>query len=266
MARQKNAVHEALVNRNIVITAIVIVLAGAGLTWCGIRLLEVEGCPKWVGELTKELGTAAFGIGIIALMWELAARRAFMSEILATVDISDDIEEQGLVQIAGDYLRVPWSEMFTETAAFDMFVSYGRTWTSANAVHLQEMADRGVPMRIMFPDPGNAQVVAELSIWFRTTTEDLRSRISGSISKFGELARRAGANVQIRLTTTSPLFTMYLFTRVVVFTTHSHRPLPAPVPTFIAKEGKALYTFFRAEFEHLWGNATPSQAAEVKKS
>ncbi len=259
MARQNNAVHEALVNRNIILAAGVIVLVGAVMTWGGIRLLDVEGCPKWVGELTKELGTAAFGIGIIALMWELTARRAFMSEILATVDLSEDIEGQGIIHVSDAYLRVPWPEMFKETRTFDVFFSYARTWTNANALHLQEMADRPVPMRVLLPDPEDARVVGELALWYRTSADDIQGRIRGAIAHYTQLAGRPNAKIEMRLTKRCPLFTVYLFTQVVVFTTHSHRPAPTPVPTVIAKAGKPLYAFFQDEFNYLWAEATPPQ-------
>jgi hypothetical protein len=267
MPRQKKAVHEALVNRNVVIVASAVVIVGAVVTYGAIKLGDTDWCSKTLSELLKEVGTAAFGIGILALMWEVAARRAFMSEILATVDLADDVEDNGLLSITFEYLQgVPWPDLFRESDSFDLFVSYARTWTKANEMHIQGMVDRGSRVRVLLPDPDDLRIVTELATWFRTTPDDVKSRISGAIKHYLALAGRANAKVDVKLAASCPLFTAYLFPRVVVFTTHSHRPAPAPVPTFIAVSGKPLYTFFRNEFEHLWAAArSPQNTGEAQE-
>jgi hypothetical protein len=256
--RPKNTLHKSLVNRNIIIAAIIAVVAGACMAAIGVLLSDYSWCPKVVAELTKEVGTAVFSIGILALIWELAARREFMHEIMATVDLSDDIEEHGLQRITFEYLQgVPWPELFRNTDTFDIYVSYARTWTKANAVHLNEMADRGVAVRVLLPNPDDDRVTAELAVWYLTNATELRERVRGAVRHFTELADRPKAKVEVRLTNSCPLFTTYFFSRSAVFTTHSHRPAPAPVPTFIAEVGKPLYDFFKVEFNHLWDGATP---------
>src|SRR5947209_6386680 len=99
-----------LVNRQVVVTSFGIALMGALILCAG---LEIQTTWPVSHELVKELGAAAFGIGVLALVWELTARRAFMREVLDSVNMAEDLEEARVKMVCWKYtLDVPWTDFF----------------------------------------------------------------------------------------------------------------------------------------------------------
>src|SRR5690606_22355387 len=96
-------------------------------------------------------------------LWELGARRAFLDEAMELAKVGGDVHRAGLTAVTLDYLEFPWKEWFATTHQVDILVSYGATWSHANQPSIASLAERGIPVRLVLPDPEDERVLGELA-------------------------------------------------------------------------------------------------------
>jgi hypothetical protein len=258
MSRQSQ-LPKKVVTREVIIFALVLGLIGFGLLRSSYEMLDSWGTWR---DTIREVGTTVIGLGVISLVWELGARRAFMREVLHSVDLAEQIEEAGLQRIVWKYnLEIPWADLFAESDQLDVFVSYARTWRNSNLTNLEGLARKKQGrIRVILPDPFDERTADELARRFNLTIDETRRRIIEAATDYRAIKDRfpGGAIIDCYFVQACPVTTMYIFSDRAVLSLHSHQRVRTDVPTLMVEQGKPLYTFLRAEFDALLSAARPT--------
>ena len=236
-------------------------LVGGLLVIVGVVLISLSQLiPQTTAEVVHaivlEMGTAMFGIGLLAVAWDLAAKRAFLHEVLDATKMSATLEQAGIQTIAADYLHdIDWKELLRNSDRLDLFFAYAHTWRNNLAPELEAFGrQKKKKIRVVLPNPNDPRVLTELAHRFNYDQAEVERKIKESAQFFLDLAAATpkGASVACRYTSACPLLSMYVFDNQAVLTVYSHQKKRVWVPTFLLLKGKSMYTFLEAEFECLY--------------
>ncbi len=226
----------------------------------GILLLYITADNNvWVNHkswqsVIQQVGGLLLVTVAITLLWELIGKRAFLDEILAKAKISKELTFSGLTQVTDSFHRdLDWSSYFKSVNKLDIFFAYARTWRNTHLEDLQKVASRhDARIRVVLPDPDDAQVVRELARRFDYTPETLKELILEAEAYFKDLRKYAGdggAKVDLWYLPAAPHFTFYRFDNIAIMALYTHRKERTPVPTFVCEMGGTLYDYIRKEFD-----------------
>lgn len=233
--------------RTIIISLLTIIL-GLFLLLISNSLPFLQANPPFQSVI-RDLGSLLVSTVTIAILWELAAKRAFLSELMTQVKIAEEIREAGLIRIFAEPQKVNWDEMFSRAKNLDIFFMYGSTWRSNNFRNLERLASsKGARIRVILPDPTNQKLMEELSARVHKTPERLKERIDEAANEFKKMFRKS--DFSLWYSTESPLYSCYRFDKNFVLTIYHHGPIKhKEVPTFVVEEGGKIYNFLHQEFE-----------------
>jgi len=115
----------------------------------------------------------------ITAIWELFAKRAFFGELMAVTNVSQTVQNAGLVSLSFDFQNcIDWQTSFRRVAKLDIFFAYGRSWRNIYSEDLRNLGSRtDVQVRIILPDPDKQQIIEDLARRFGTTVEDMKGQI-----------------------------------------------------------------------------------------
>ena len=234
------------------------VLVALGVAGLGAILLYLSAKDLWKGYeawqvVVRNIGGLLVITVAITLLWELWAKRAFLDEVLAKVQMADEVRLAGFVRVTDSFHRgIDWEPLFRSVNKLDIFFAYGRTWRSTHAEELKKVAARkGARIRIVLPDPEDAQTVSELARRFNFTPKKLRELIREAETDFRNLrhiSADSGAQIDIWFLPATPQFSFYRFDRIAIFALYSHVRERVSVPTFVVEMGGTLYEYIRNEF------------------
>jgi hypothetical protein len=229
-----------------VIVGILLILLTVGKSWAGkLQIVQV---------LVQELGALIFVTATITIMWELAAKRAFLDEILVKTQVSRDVALAGLLKITQRFVDdIDWRGYIEKASKIDIFFAYGRTWCGAHEEHLKTaIKNNSARVRVVLPDPNDQDTVSELARRFESTPGDLKARVQESLDYFKRLRAEAqdkGGSLELWLLPKSPVFSFYRFDHIGILATYKHQKGRGNVPTFVFEQGGTLYDFMRQEFD-----------------
>jgi hypothetical protein len=155
------------VNRRIHLLSLLLIAAGLSIMWISLPVGHA-GYQK-SATLLEESGAALFISGILAVLWELAGKRAFADEILAKANMSRDLAEAGIEVATYSFKdkRIDWENLFKSTCRLDIFIAYGHTWRNTQSEHINKLlSDPDAKLRIILPDPEDEELVKSLSLRF----------------------------------------------------------------------------------------------------
>jgi hypothetical protein len=163
-----------------------ILVAGVGILLFIVSRLDFMDSFPELQSVVKDLGSLLIASIAVALIWELFSKRAFMSELLTTTRLADEIQESGLIRISPKWHgEIDWTSLFRRSDNINIFFMYGRTWRNINRAELQNFARRAnTKATIILPNHENAQLMLELARGIEITADDLRTRIVESIKEF----------------------------------------------------------------------------------
>lgn len=239
------------------IVAIVFV-GGGGALLAYSSSLDAIALPWWAG-LTGQVGGLFFGTGLLAVVWELVAKRAFAEEILSKTQLRTDLVTSGITRVTDQYLdEVEWAELFDGARNVDIVVAYASTWRNTHHGRLATVAQKsGNKIRVFLPDPDDATTVKILSDRFKMTPADVQNRIRAAITDFKSLDV-GKAKVEIFTRAGDCLFSCYRFDGKSVLTLYSHsQERRASVPTFVMAGG-ALSEFVAKDIDAIRKQSTAS--------
>ncbi|MBU7046558.1 MAG: hypothetical protein HXS54_08985 [Theionarchaea archaeon] len=256
-----------LLKERVNLRTVFIAAIAAGL---GVLLLYISAHEDWwEGQETwriviQNMGSLLFVTVAITIMWELWGKRAFLDEILAKVQVSRDMTSAGIIQVAKSFHHdIEWKDYFHTVKELDIFFAYARTWRNTYISELREVATReGTRIRVLLPDPEDAQTVHELARRFNYTDEEVQGRIREAEAYFRKLypsESSQGAKIEIWFFPAAPVFSFYRFDTIVVLTLLSHRRDLVEVPAFVCEEGGTLYEYILQEFNFMIGLARPAE-------
>ncbi len=249
-----------------ILVSLLLTIAGSGLLFWGTAIPAEQ---EFARELLKSFGSIVVSIGVLAFMWELFTKRSFLAETLALANMAVELKNAGIEQVTNHYLgEVQWAEMLKSSQTLEFFFTYARMWCNVNSVSLGEVARmKNRTVRVLLPDPNNAEVVNELARRFHSTSQDVENSIKETAGFFEKLGNRTGegTTVQVRYSTRVPLFSMYLLGERAVFSLYSHETGKGHVPTYVVKRDGLLYAYLEEEFTFLWNSALAPSATGTTK-
>jgi len=240
------------------ITTLRTIFISAGIAVFGILLLIVEAyypCDtnyEAVRCVIKELGGIFVATGTVAVLWELAAKRAFFEEILDKVKLADEVRAAGITSITNEFYRgIDWPALFGKVKMLDIFFSYGQTWRHIHTLELKELANRdGAQIRVILPDPDSEEIVKELARRFDATEDEVKKRIKDASDDFQEKFRNGcKASCSLWYIPLAPLFSFYRFDDIIILSLFKHRSGRGGVPAFEVQRGGSLYEFIDQEIK-----------------
>lgn len=239
-------------NLRTITVSILIAGVGAFLLFFVSRLKFLDAYPEWQ-SLIKDFGSLIFASVAVALIWELFSKRAFMSELLTTTKLADEIQESGLIKISPKWHgEIDWTSLLRRSDEINIFFMYGRTWRNTNRFELQNFARRpNTKAKIILPDVENAQLMSEIARNIEITPDELRTRIDEAVSEFAAIfnAEQDGAE---RLTILSasifPVYSFYQLENTVIVTFYALDKGKKEVPTLVFEKGGTLFNFFVSDF------------------
>jgi hypothetical protein len=146
-------------------TSLRILLGSVALVLIGVILLVAahHASPQWTAAPLNGLAGTMIAAGVLSFLWELAAKRAFLTEVMEVAGLGRDVEESGLVQLTSDFQRgLDWAKLIGAASDADMLLATGRTWRISNLAALKKFAERG-RLRLALPDPQDQPLVDELA-------------------------------------------------------------------------------------------------------
>jgi hypothetical protein len=203
--------------------------------------------------LAASVGSLLFASVAVTIIWELFQKRMFRNELLDYFCVSENIEQSGVERILYRFDEVDWKELFENCTSFDLFLSYGRSWRGTNETRLRELAQRtDAKVRLVLPDPQNADLMKQLSIRFRKTEAEVQRLANEAIDAFEKIFAGKGCQFALKVTDRPPTNAYYRFGGRRVVTLYNYKDLKGDVPVFVLKKPGRLADFFDDEFEYLF--------------
>src|SRR2546426_4509069 len=146
------------------------VLAAVGLAVSGLILLWISASFQWnnntaAQSVVRDVGSFLSASAVLTFLWEFWGRRAFLDEVLAKVQLSDDVRSAGILKIVPSFhTGIDWQTYFPRARELDILFAYGRTWRATHLEELQHVAQKkGSRIRVVLPDPDDPLTVGELA-------------------------------------------------------------------------------------------------------
>jgi hypothetical protein len=245
--------YRALTTFSIVVTGIVVLLAGIALLYVGGLNTDYWKTHQGLQALVNNLGALLVISVALSAVWELVGKRAFTRELLETNKTAADVQAAGLRRIVTDYLDDPdWDELFRGVRNLDIFVAYGQTWRNLNFRSLRHLADRSNGcIRVYLPDPNKKEVINVLAERFEMSESEVVKHIADTKAAFEALGKYK-ATVEVYYYGRDRLFSFYVLDGTAVVTLYGHKKGRTPtVPTFVCRGGGSLYDFIDSELKSI---------------
>lgn len=242
--------YRELTTLRTILTVGVIAAVAIGLLWASANVSWLQGVPE-LNAVVRELGALLFATATIAVLWDLVARRAFLSELLAAAKVAEDVRAAGLTAVSPTFHRgIEWSDLFRTVRHLDIFFAYGRTWRASNNAHLGAVAKReGSRVRVVLPDPDEGISMSRLANRFSMTDGEVKRLIEQAAADFQTIFSSGKADYSLWYVPVDPVFSFYRFDDRAVLALYTHQRQRGQVPTFVFEQGGTLYDFVRSEFE-----------------
>lgn len=256
-----------IVNRRVQLLSILIALIGVGLLFASTPVGNAQYHKS--AALLEESGAALFIAGVLAVVWELAGKRAFANEILAKANMARDLADAGIDTVVDSFRdpRVNWNDLFKNACRLDIYVAYGATWRSTQLEPIEKLlSDKEGKLRIVLPDPGDDFVIETLAKRFTMSTADITRTIHEARTFFQHRKDAAKGTVEIYLSKIIPVFTFYRFNNKAVLALYNHRLGKLPVPTIVCDEEGFLFDYITQEFEGILGDERTRRVDEEKST
>lgn len=203
-------------------------------------------------EIVRSLGGLFIATVALTVVWDLAAKRSLLAELMAITQLAEDVKTAGIVHITSDFYRgFDWASAFEKAKEFDLLFAYGHTWRGMNQVYMQRSAEKkGTKIRILLPDPEDAEVVKELARRFSTQPDALKMEIQEATRNFQKIFRES-ESFGLWYMPLAPVYSWYRFDQNAVVAFYKHGQERTNVPSLVVEQGGTVFNFMRNEFEAL---------------
>ena len=222
-----------------IFAALIVLALGCALLWLASRIP-----PGGWQSITEQTGGLLVGSVVIGLLWELAAKRSFRDDILATSKLASQIDAVGLTW-AGEWSRVDFNDLLRGTQSLEIFFAYGDTWRKNNHVNLQNLlASPGAKLKVYLPDPKVESVMTTMAARFELSKAELKKKIVDSAAEFSKLSTTEGGSVEVKYFPRDSTFSCYKFdSKTALMTLYSHKRERGSVPALQCEAGGTLFAF-----------------------
>jgi hypothetical protein len=211
----------------------------------------------WLKSLISNFGGLLVATLSIAILWELFSKRSFLEEILERTGLADDVRTVGLRGISVNPAKGPdFAKLIRDAERLDIFVCYANTWRANHEADLKYLASkRKARIRLILPDPDNAEIMRDLAKRFGATSDQvIAQRIKDAIQDYKDLFLSVGnpdLDFSIWLHCENPVTSFYRFDRCAVVTLYKHARGRGNVPTLVVERYGTLYNYVEAEIDAL---------------
>lgn len=244
-------VYKQRTTLQVIVVAGVGVLLGVGLLWISQSLARHS---TW-SALSRDLGSLVIVTICLSVLWELAAKRAFVAELMASTGLAQSIEQTGLVGLPRKWNEdIPWAKLLREARHLDIFVAYGTNWRGAYGDELIRFANRPeTTCRVILPDPDNDAVVSAVACQFKREPALVRSRILEAAESFQQRFLEAGRPnaCAVWFHPRPPLFSFFICGDGAVITLYKHNPDKPDVMGLQIRRGGRYFEFLEGEVERM---------------
>jgi ribonuclease D len=248
---RRDSASKLLVDRTAWEIGAVCVLVGIGLMYLSAQMEGPHG-PTPLDTAIREAGALLFVTAALSVLWDLRGRRNLADELLTAVGVSSSLSDAGLVRVTTDYGQIEWDKLINSASHVDPFFTYAHTWRNSHETALRTLVERGdTQLRVILADRLNQTLLAHLAARFNASPEDVAATIEEAEHGWVQLARikGEGAEVELRVTTSFPVFTYYRFDGRCVGVFYGQARKRTDVPALECQRGGSLYTFFSEQFE-----------------
>jgi hypothetical protein len=248
--------------------ALIVLVVGLGLRIMANEWAWMRDNHTSIAALARELSSLFIVTVAVTLVWELAAKRAFVDEliakarheltgIIAETRVAEEVRAAGLKVFTKDFWNgIDWLSLFKDANTVDLFFAYARSWVGAYTPQLQELARRkDVRIRVVLPNPQNPATISELARRFNKKPDEVRTDIEDTITDlfnifvepFRDRADKIPANFSLYFCSKAPVFTFYRFDKLAVMALYKHLFGKGGIPVFVVEKGGSLYDFIVQE-------------------
>lgn len=244
--------------------ALIVLVVGLGLRIIANEWAWMRDTHTSIAALARELSSLFIVTVAVTLVWELAAKRAFVDEliakarheltgIIAETRVAEEVRAAGLKVFTKDFWNgLDWLSLFKDANTVDLFFAYARSWVGAYTPQLQELARRkDVRIRVVLPNPQNPETISELARRFNKKPDEVRTDIEDTVTDlmnifaepFKDRADKSPPNFSLYFCSKSPVFTFYRFDKLAVMALYKHLSGKGGIPVFVVEKGGSLYDF-----------------------
>jgi hypothetical protein len=244
-------------NLRTMVLALVVLGAGSLLLFISHQL---SAHANWQA-LARDFGSLFVTIGCVTFLWELAAKRALVDELLATTNLTESIRSTGVMALAVHwYNDIPWGRLFADAEHVDLFVAYGVSWRGILGGELEKFAARsGTSCRIILPDPDNAEVMKAVATQFGRTEQSIHTRVTEGAVDFVTMLSRPGSQAkhEVWYSSKPPMFSFFIIGNSAVITLYKHNSAQTNVVGLVVRREGAFYKYLEKELSALVEGPSP---------
>jgi hypothetical protein len=182
-----------------------------------------------IAAFLREISALLIVTVAVTLVWELAAKRAFVDElmskarkaltnVIAEARVAEELRAAGSKVFTKDFWHgIDWLALFKDTNTLDLFSAAARNWIGAHTPQLQELAKReGARIRVVLPNPENPKIISEMARRFGKRDEEVRANILETVGDlmaifvepFERQPGQKAPNFSLYFCATAPVFTL----------------------------------------------------------
>jgi hypothetical protein len=219
----------------------------------------------WMKSGLSQLGGLICATGLLAFVWDVASRRAFIDELLALFGLGDAIKRSGIFHLGMDaYEGVNFDRLILEANKLDIYVCYADSWRKQHERELKQLAAKpNVRIRLIVPDIGDHDLMSSLAKRFGRKDDsgspdphEMRRRVYTAVKEYCDIfdvRKNATLKFSLWYHDDQPTISFYRFDNVAVCTMYKSTKGRNDVPTFVARRPGFLYKFVETELDTLIG-------------
>lgn len=248
VGRGDQTVIERLVTYKVAGLALVVVVLGVALMYIS-NLPDLADSPGWVATL-NQLGGLFITTGVLAVLWDLKGKRAFLEEVLDKAKLSSDVDAAGIERVTMNWKEIPWDEFFSSANHIEVFIAYGSSWRKNNWESIVKFAQNEKHvLRMYLPNPQDEATMRILAQRYEYTPEKIQAYIEEASEEFARLGINSKADIRVYYRSGDPTYTCYRFNEKFLVTLYANRRERGGVPTMLFDAGGTFGEFFKRDLE-----------------
>lgn len=257
LAERLNTHSTVLVSGLIAGAGVALMVIAASWDWFATR--------DWQRSLVNEIGGLLLVTGGLAILWDLRGKRDLLSEVLAKVRVSSEVQTAGITKLTMNWMDVPWDEYFKTAREIDVFISYGSSWRKLHWPKLEAFTSKKRnKLRVFLPDPKDDATMRVLAQRYDYTVEKIKANVIEMAEEMARLSGPDSADVRVYYRAGDPTYTCYRFDDTVLVTLYSHKRQRGSVPTIAVGDG-TFKEFFLADLRAIHGQSVEVPLADLQK-
>jgi hypothetical protein len=113
--------------------------------------------------LLNNIGAILFSISLIAIIWDLIVKRAFLKEIMSEVNLSSNISDAGIEKVVEAFHDIDWDDFYLNAKEINLMIFHAVHTISTNKKLIIEAIKNNTLINVYLPNPKNSELIKRLS-------------------------------------------------------------------------------------------------------